>query len=59
MSASGTFRTSHLHAVAIAAIGPQALADAVRTGIAPLVSAARTFDPSVTQLVISLGILGG
>ena len=44
-------------AVAIAAIGPQALADAVRTGVAPLVTTARTFDSSVTQLVISVGAI--
>ena len=37
-------------AVAIAAIGAQSLAEAVRTDVAPLVAAARTFDLPVTHI---------
>jgi APA family basic amino acid/polyamine antiporter len=44
-------------AVAIAAIGPQSLAQAVRTDVAPLVAAARTFELPVTQTIVSIGAM--
>jgi APA family basic amino acid/polyamine antiporter len=42
-------------AVGIAAIGPDALAQAARTDVAPLVAAARTFDLPATHLIVSVG----
>jgi basic amino acid/polyamine antiporter, APA family len=44
-------------AVAIAAIGPQALAEAVRTDVAPLVAAARTFDLPITHVIVGVGAI--
>jgi APA family basic amino acid/polyamine antiporter len=41
--------------VGIAAIGPDALAEAARTDVAPLVAAARTFDLPAAQLIGSIG----
>jgi APA family basic amino acid/polyamine antiporter len=42
-------------AVGVAAIGPDALAEAVRTDVAPLVAAARTFDLPAAHLIVSVG----
>jgi APA family basic amino acid/polyamine antiporter len=44
-------------AVAIAAIGPQRLAEAVRTDVAPLVAAARAFDLPLTHVIVSVGAI--
>ena len=44
-------------AVAIAAIGPQSLAEAVRTDVAPLVAAARTFDLPATHTIVTIGAI--
>lgn len=44
-------------AVAIAAIGPEALSEAVRTDVAPLVAAARTFDLPVAHLIVGVGAI--
>jgi APA family basic amino acid/polyamine antiporter len=41
-------------AVGIAAIGPDALAQAARTDVAPLVAAARTFDLPAAHLIVSV-----
>jgi APA family basic amino acid/polyamine antiporter len=42
-------------AVGIAAIGPDALAQAARTDVAPLVAAARSFDFPAAYLIVSVG----
>jgi APA family basic amino acid/polyamine antiporter len=44
-------------AVAIAAIGPQSLAEAVQTDVAPLVAAARTFDLPATHMIVTVGAI--
>ena len=44
-------------AVAIAAIGPQSPAEAVRTDVAPLVAAARTFDLPAAHTIVTIGAI--
>jgi basic amino acid/polyamine antiporter, APA family len=44
-------------AVGISTIGPDALAEAARTDVAPLVAAAKTFDLPAAQLIISIGAI--